>query len=109
MSIAAMRTGSSTENIVTVSLPRMMLSTNPVKEAVIIAVDTAIKDMNIFSNALPLSAVTLKIIIKAAVAAAEAVSKGAVDESTEIAVKSDTKNNTELPYLKAGELFLNLK
>ena len=85
-----MLTGSSTENIVTVSLPRMMLSTNPVKEAVIIAVDTAIKDMNIFSNA-------------------EAVSKGAVDESTEIAAKADTQNNAALPYLKAGTQFLNPK
>ena len=107
--MAAMRAGSSTENIVIVLLPRMMLNTNPVKEAVIIAADTAIRDMNIFSNALPLSAATLKIIIKAAVAAAEAVSKGAVDESTEIAAKADTQNNAALPYLKAGALFLNLK
>ena len=109
MSMAAMRTGSSTENIVKVSLPRMMLNTNPVKEAVIIAADTAISDMNTFSNTLPLSAATLKIIIKAAVAAAEAVSKGAVDESTEMAAKADTQNNAALPYLKAGALFLNPK
>ena len=104
-----MRAGSNTENIVIVLLPSMMLNTNPVKEAVIIAADTAISDMNTFSNALPLSAAMLKIIIKAAVTAADAVSKGAVEESTEIAAKADMQNNTVLPYRKTGVLFLNRK
>ena len=58
--MAAMRAGSNTENIVIVLLPSMMLNTNPVKEAVIIAADTAISDMKTFSNVLPLSAPLLK-------------------------------------------------
>ena len=106
MSIAAIRIGSSIEKILEASLFMITLNVNPTNEADIIAADTAITDINIFSNNDPLRATALKMIMSKEVITADSVSNDEAYEITEITVKADKKNIAVQPYFVKDDMCL---